>query len=76
MYIQTHVLKGKASEGQSVLYLVQSGAASIISNLFGGMIVDALGFVKTLLILGIALLVSSGAVAAVMTAAGRKREAR
>ncbi len=76
MYIQTHVLKGKASEGQSVLYLVQSGAASIISNLFGGMIVDALGFVKTLLILGIALLVSSGAVAAVMAAAGRKREAR
>lgn len=76
MYIQTHVLKGKASEGQSVLYLVQSGAASIISNLFGGMIVDVLGFVKTLLILGIALLVSSGAVAAVMAAAGRKREAR
>lgn len=72
MFIQSHVFKGKASEGQSILYLVQGGAASIISNLFGGMIVDALGFVRTFTIVGIAMLISSGAVAVVMTVTERK----
>lgn len=73
MFIQSHVFKGKASEGQSVLYLVQSGAASIISNLFGGMIVDALGFTRTFTVVGTAMLISSGAVAAVMMVTERKK---
>ena len=42
-YISKHVRAGKMSQGQSALAIVQSGLAAVASNLFGGMLVDAVG---------------------------------
>ena len=42
-YISKHVRTGKMSQGQSALAIVQSGLAAVASNLFGGMLVDAVG---------------------------------
>lgn len=42
-YISKHVRAGKMSQGQSALAIVQSGLAAVASNLFGGMLVDAMG---------------------------------
>jgi oligosaccharide:H+ symporter len=42
-YISKHVRAGKMSQGQSALAIVQSGLAAVVSNLFGGMLVDAVG---------------------------------
>ena len=42
-YISKHVRAGKMSQGQSALAIVQSGRAAVASNLFGGMLVDAVG---------------------------------
>lgn len=42
-YISKHVRAGKMSQGQSALAIVQSGLAAVTSNLFGGMLVDAVG---------------------------------
>ena len=42
-YISKHVRAGKMSQGQSALAIVQSGLVAVASNLFGGMLVDAVG---------------------------------
>lgn len=61
-YISKHVRAGKMSQGQSALAIVQSGLAAVASNLFGGMLVDAVGtrqafFAVAAGVLGAALLV-------------------
>lgn len=61
-YISKHVRAGKMSQGQSALAIVQSGLAAVTSNLFGGMLVDAIGtrqafFAVAAGVLAIALLV-------------------
>ena len=42
-YIGSTVKSGKSFEGQSVLYIIQAGLASIIGNVLGGRLVDFAG---------------------------------
>ncbi|WP_026510251.1 MFS transporter [Butyrivibrio sp. LC3010] len=58
-YIFSHVKSGKETEGQSVLYIVQAGAASILGNLAGGVAIDVLGIEKAFASLGIIVALSA-----------------
>ena len=51
-FIYSHVKPGKETEGQSVLYIVQAGAASILGNLLGGRAIDLFGVGQTFAMLG------------------------
>jgi len=51
-FIYSHVKPGKETEGQSVLYIVQAGAASILGNLLGGRAIDLFGIGQTFAMLG------------------------
>ena len=58
-YIFEHVRIGKETEGQSVLYIVQAGAASILGNLIGGAAIDILGIGSAFASLGYVVIVSA-----------------
>lgn len=61
-YIFEHVRIGKETEGQSVLYIVQAGAASILGNLLGGAAIDILGIGSAFASLGGVVIVSAIAI--------------
>lgn len=56
-YIASHAKEGKASQGQSVLYIVQTGIASILGNIFGGRIIDRIGIQFSYRYFGIVILI-------------------
>ena len=58
-YISKHVRAGKMSQGQSALAIVQSGLAAVASNLFGGMLVDAVGTRQAFLAVAAGVLVAA-----------------
>ncbi len=59
-YIAENVYEGKASQGQSILYIIQAGLASIIGNTLGGRLIDFLGIKPSFLWAGSAILLLSG----------------
>ncbi|SES03815.1 Na+/melibiose symporter [Butyrivibrio fibrisolvens] len=64
-YIFEHVRIGKETEGQSVLYIVQAGAASILGNLIGGAAIDILGIGSAFASLGYVVIVSAAVLGAI-----------
>lgn len=61
-YVANHVRLERASEGQGMIYLVQMGFAAIISTLFGGVLVDAVGFRAAYTIVGVFTMVAALAI--------------
>jgi len=56
-FIYENVRPGKETEGQSVLYIVQAGVASILGNLLGGTAIDYFGIGRAFLVFGITVFV-------------------
>lgn len=71
-YIASHVKEGKASQGQSVLYIVQTGIASIIGQTAGGFVIDAIGIRTSYISVGILVLCSSLVITLILAAHERK----
>ena len=62
-YIASHAKEGKASQGQSVLYIVQTGIASILGNILGGKIIDHIGIQFSYRYFGIVILIIATVIA-------------
>ncbi len=77
-FIYEHVKGGKETEGQSVLYIVQAGAASILGNLLGGAAIDALGIGSAFAAFGITVMACAAITLFILTwstkVAGRGKE--
>ncbi|MBQ9046490.1 MAG: MFS transporter [Solobacterium sp.] len=58
-YISAAARVGKASECQSILHIVQTGIASILAYLFGGRLIEWIGFAPSYRLVGCAVLVTS-----------------
>lgn len=58
-YIASHVKEGKSSQGQSVLYIVQAGMASIIGQTAGGFVIDTIGIRTSYITVGSLVLASA-----------------
>lgn len=61
-YISKNVLPGKQSQGQSLLAMVQVGFASVLANVGGGFVSDALGIPRAYRVVALTTLVLSTAV--------------
>ena len=62
-YIASHAKEGKASQGQSVLYIVQTGIASILGNILGGKIIDRIGIQFSYRYFGIVIFIIAAVIA-------------
>ena len=62
-YIASHAKEGKASQGQSVLYIVQTGIASILGNILGGKIIDHIGIQFSYRYFGIVIFIIAAVIA-------------
>lgn len=67
-YIASHVKEGKSSQGQSVLYIIQAGVASIIGQTAGGFVIDAIGIRHSYIAVGFLVLLSSLVITLVLSA--------
>lgn len=65
-YISSHVKSGKSSQGQSVLYIVQTGIASIIGQVIGGFTIDAIGIRLSYITVGIFVVITTVIIMAVL----------
>lgn len=65
-YISSHVKSGKSSQGQSVLYIVQTGIASIIGQVIGGFTIDTIGIRLSYITVGIFVVITTVIIMAVL----------
>ena len=65
-YISSHVKSGKSSQGQSVLYIVQTGIASIIGQVIGGFTIDTFGIRLSYISVGIFVVITTVIIMAVL----------
>ncbi|MFQ9396154.1 MAG: hypothetical protein ACLR2E_21650 [Lachnospiraceae bacterium] len=61
--------EGKASQGQSVLYIVQTGIASILGNILGGKIIDRIGIQFSYRYFGIVIFIIAAVIACCLSLA-------
>lgn len=59
VYINDHVKPGKQSQGQSTLAIMQMGVGSVIGNVAGGYLVDALGIEKAYTLMSVVILITT-----------------
>lgn len=71
-FIGNSVRSGKAFQGQSVLYIIQAGLASIIGNILGGRLVDFAGNCLSYRLTGTFVLLAASAVISVLLYHERK----
>ncbi|WP_026507648.1 MFS transporter [Butyrivibrio sp. MC2013] len=72
-FIASHVLKGKSSEGQAVLYMVQAGFASMIGSVIGGRLSDLAGIRPAFIIMGLVTIVLSSVTYIVITIYAKRK---
>jgi len=75
IYIRENVLPGKASMGQSVLVMVQTGIASIVGNAVAGQVLQFLGFQGGFRFMATVLVVANGILCLIYYLCLRRRAA-
>lgn len=59
-YIAAHAQTGRSAQCQGLLYLVQTGLASVLANIIGGRLIDLLGIAPSFLWMGVAVVTAAG----------------